>query len=574
MAFRGIPNARPATLGDVLSNGKRYVVPSFQRDYAWEETEWAELWSDLVATEKDGPATSHFLGALVLQPIELRTFNIIDGQQRLVTLSVLTLAVIAHLERLAREGNAPDDNRERARLLRERFISTTDSASLRHHSRLRLNDADDGFYQTRLVQGERPLKPAALRGSERRLWDCFEYYAKRLAERPDLASDGAALARFLGDVAADQLSFIEVRVESDETAFTVFETLNARGVALGTSDLIKNYLFSLASKGGQQDFEIARKQWMSTVGHVGQENVASLLFHWMSATVSGMRERRVFVEVKRHVTVDAKNVFTFLTALESAAQLYAALDDPADDFWQQDPPEVRRWLRVLAILRTEQYKPVALAAFDKLRDRPERFAKLLESLAMISLRAIIAKVNTGNLQGAYQDAAFKIGKGELRSPASIARALASITPTDDEFFKAFETLEIDPRGQRKRLLRYILSELEQAASGHAINFEEEGATVEHILPENPGEGWDAFTPERHARDHIRLGNLTPLEGKLNRDLGAAAFERKREVYTRSKYALTRGVVAAEWTPDTLRARQSELAKLAVEVWRVAVLDGA
>lgn len=572
MAFRDTLNASPTTFGEVLSNGKRYIVPLFQRDYAWGETEWAELWSDLLATESDGPDTSHFLGALVLQPTDLRTFNVIDGQQRLVTLSILALAVIARLSTLPGDAAVREANLKRVQLLRERFVSVTDSASLAHHSRLRLGASGNDFYQLWLVQGRTPPTPKTLKGAERRLWECFEFFSKRLGERAD-AADGAALAHLLGEVAADQLSFIEVRVVNDVTAFTVFETLNARGVALSTADLIKNYLLSLAAQGGAGTLELARSHWERVVGYVGSEGVASLLFHRLSSTVRAMREKQVFVEVKRHVNQGAGNVFEFLAALESSAKVYAALDDPDDDFWQQAAPDARRWVRVLSTLRAEQYKSVVLAAFDKLGDRPEKLTRLLHNLAMISVRAIIAKVHTGDLQRAYQDAAFKIERAELKSPAAIARALSAVTPADDDFRAAFESLEIDPKGQRKRFLRYILSELECQKGGRRIEFEADGATVEHILPENPSAAWDSFTLEQHARDHVRLGNLTPLEAKLNRDLGASSFDRKRQEYARSQYALTQGITASEWTPQTLRARQAEMARLAVQVWRVPSDDG-
>src|SRR5512139_3031422 len=146
MPIREALTASPATLADVLSNGKRYLVPPFQRDYAWDETEWSELWTDI--QELGDPKSdlgSHYLGALVLQPTGNRgEMNIIDGQQRLVTLSLLSLAVIVRIEQMAKAGHETEDNRERARLLRERFVSTKDPASLQHRSRLRLNATDNG----------------------------------------------------------------------------------------------------------------------------------------------------------------------------------------------------------------------------------------------------------------------------------------------------------------------------------------------------------------------------------------------------------------------------------------------
>jgi hypothetical protein len=569
MPIREELTANPATLADILSNGKRYTVPTFQRDYAWDETEWSELWADIRELgTSSGEAGNHYLGALVLQPTRERgLMNIIDGQQRLVTLSLLSLAIILQVEQLAKTGAADaKDNLERARLLRERFVSTKDSASLQHRSRLELNATDNAFYQTYLVQGVSPTRPAALKGSEKRLYRAFVFFDNAVRKHLGENADGPELARFLEEVIAPRLRFISITVQDDETAFAVFETLNARGVALGTADLLKNFVFAMAAKGGSSDLDQARLLWEQILRLVPMPQVASLLFHKLAATVPELREKRVFSEVKRLVPHE-QSVFDFLRELRAAADVYSALDDPNDEFWVEFP-EARKSVFVLDILGAHQYRPVILAAYQQLADRPEKLSRLLRNLVMISVRATVVRVNTGDVQRANQSTAIRIANGELKSPHSIARALADITPSDDEFRAQFAVLSIDPRGSRKRWLRYLMGELEAAAGGQTINFELGDVTMEHILPENPGPEWETFSPEDRLRDTTRLGNLTPLEHSLNAGLGAAGYDRKRAVYRKSKYALTRRIVAKEWTPATLRSRQEALANLAVGVWRV------
>jgi hypothetical protein len=569
MPIREELTASPATLADILSNGKRYAVPMFQRDYAWDETEWSELWADIrelgTAT---GEAGNHYLGALVLQPTGQRgLMNIIDGQQRLVTLSLLSLAIILRVEQLAKNGG-PDarDNVERARLLRERFVSTKDSASLQHRSRLELNATDNGFYQNYLVQGVPPPRPGALKGSEKRLHRAFVFFDEAVRKHLGEDAGGSVLARFLEEVIAPRLRFISITVQDDETAFAVFETLNARGVALGSADLLKNFVFAMAAKGGSSDLDQARLLWEGILRLVPMPQVASLLFHKLAATVPDLREKRVFSEVKRLVPHE-QSVFEFLRELRAAADVYSALDDPNDEFWV-DFPEARKSVLVLAILGAHQYRPVILAAYQRFTAQPEKLSRLLRSLVMICVRATVVRVNTGDVQRANQSTAIRIARGELKSPHAIARALGDITPSDDEFRAQLAVLSVDPKGGQRRWLRYLLGELEAAAGGQTINFELGDATMEHILPENPGSGWEAFAPEDRLRDTTRLGNFTPLEHSLNVGLGAADYDRKRAAYERSGYALTRGIVAKEWTPATLRARQEVLADLAVSVWRV------
>lgn len=568
MPIRETLTAKPVTLAEVLSNGKRYIVPSFQRDYAWEKDEWSELWADILAVHRAPPENNHYLGALVLQPTHVRSDSkVIDGQQRLVTLSLLALAVIGALEKLAKSGSEPIDNTERVRLLREKFISTKDSASLQHRSRLELNEHDDNFFQTYLVQGHLPSRPSALKGSEQRLYQAFVFFQSAIQELGDDAQTGASLARFLEETVGTKLRFIEIVVEDDETAFTVFETLNSRGVALGTADLLKNFIYASAAKGGQSDLDQARRWWDQIVALVPLDRVATFLFHQLSTRVADMREKRVFSEVKRIVPAQS-TVFDFLRDTKEAAEIYAALDDPTGDFWKEFPPPIQRHVHVLDILRVEQCRPVILAAFPRFADAPDKMRKFLWNLLVVSLRALVSRVNTGDLQRRYHQVALSVHRGELKSPLAIARALGTITPSDDDFKSAFAQFALDPKGPRKRLVRYLLSELEVGFGGARVEFASSDVSIEHILPENAGGEWESFTYEDRQRDVRRLGNLTPLEFATNQALGSVGYLTKRSAYGKSRYAMTSAIDAAEWTHEAIGARQLLMAEHATRIWRI------
>lgn len=173
MAARQLLDTSTTTWADLFSNGRRFSVPKFQRDYAWDEDQWIDLWSDVQALDREDE--SHYMGTIVLKLEADGAFQIIDGQQRLATLSILALAVIDRLQELSRQGTESEANEERVRLLRERLISSKHPASLRFESRLRLNENDDGFFQTYLAQIKPPANPGRLRGSEQRLWRAFQF---------------------------------------------------------------------------------------------------------------------------------------------------------------------------------------------------------------------------------------------------------------------------------------------------------------------------------------------------------------------------------------------------------------
>src|SRR5699024_1183478 len=144
----------------------------------------------------------HYMGALVIEAISDREFLVIDGQQRLATLSILALAVIKRLQELADAGIDTDANTERAKALRHRFVGEKDPASLRESSKLFLNETDDPFYQDYLVQLRTPINPRGLVRSHKLLWDCFQYFTRKLLDVPEFSSSGTALAELLNETVA------------------------------------------------------------------------------------------------------------------------------------------------------------------------------------------------------------------------------------------------------------------------------------------------------------------------------------------------------------------------------------
>ena len=113
MAKSNLLKTQDVTFLDLIGNGKKYRVPSFQRDYAWEEEQWEDLWNDIQEL-LNAPRSFHYMGALVVEAVSDREFQIIDGQQRVATLSVLALAVIDRLQQLPGDDTTKAANAERA----------------------------------------------------------------------------------------------------------------------------------------------------------------------------------------------------------------------------------------------------------------------------------------------------------------------------------------------------------------------------------------------------------------------------------------------------------------------------
>ena len=105
---------------EMMSNSRRYVVPPFQRDYSWEQEQWEELWQDIEQMRKSN--TQHFMGYVVLQTEDERNFQIIDGQQRITTISLLILAVLKKLQALVDSDIDRESNRQRIEEYRRMYV--------------------------------------------------------------------------------------------------------------------------------------------------------------------------------------------------------------------------------------------------------------------------------------------------------------------------------------------------------------------------------------------------------------------------------------------------------------------
>lgn len=564
MAKSHLLNTRTTNYHELIGNGKTYRVPPYQRDYSWSEEQWEDLWNDVVDLRLD-PETRHYLGALVAEGTSDRDFLIIDGQQRLATLSLLALAVINRLEEMSRDGIDSADNADRARELRSRFIGEKDPASLIESCRLHLNDTDDAFYQDYLVQIREPLNPRRFPESNRLLLACFQYFSEQLQKLEALQQNGRALASLLSETMARQLLFILITVDDDLNAYTVFETLNARGLELTTTDLLKNYLFSLVNV--RADLEALQRRWKSLVETVGQAQFPAFLRYHLLCQQPKVRSQRLF-KLVRDQTHTVEDVFQLLDELESRGELFAAILDPTHGYWL-DLPDARPHVGELSLFRIRQPMPLLFAAWE--RFSKDDFIRVLKLVSVISFRyTIVSGLNTNDLEPAYHRAAKAVADGEATNPADTFRRLSPIYVSDEKMQQDFSQLEINTKGHKK-LAKYILAGLERQMSNRACDPNTDPGTVEHILPENPEEGWEeAYPSDKWDSDVYRLGNLTLLEASANREIGNKPYPNKRAAYEQSSYDITREIskmAPEQWTPDLVNERQTRLAKVAAQVWK-------
>lgn len=556
-------DTRTSNFSDLIGNGKIYRVPPFQRDYSWKEENWEDLWQD-IKTLYENPDSSHYMGAIVLQGSQRSDtdFTIIDGQQRLVTISILAIAIIEKLQTLIDREEDASANRERQRLLKSGYLSHKDPGSLKESSKLILNENNNDFYQSRLINCRPPRNPRSLAKSNRLLWKAFQYFSDSLQKLTNVVNSGKELANFLTDTVAKRLLFIQINVEDELNAYTVFETLNARGIELSSTDLLKNYLFSLFR--GADDLREGQRQWRGIIDTVTMEKFPEFLRYYLSLTRTRVRRERLFKGVRESIQ-NAESAFELLEQLEDYSSLFIALDNPNDEFWQDTPDNIP-YIREIELFGVKQAYPVLFAAYHKFSI--ENFTRVLKLVCIISFRyTIVSSLNPNELEGIYNKIAIAINNGEMTTPRQVFEGLRSVYVTDTKFVQDFSILSISTRGQKKKLVRYILWKLEMDESGRS-NIAEDGFSIEHILPESPSDRWRVdFLDNEIEEMTYRIGNLIPLEANLNRQIGNQYYTDKQEIYQQSDYALARNIVPEEWTPDTIAKRQESLARRAVHIWK-------
>ncbi|MBU2732919.1 DUF262 domain-containing protein [Acidithiobacillus ferridurans] len=560
------------TFRKLIGNGLTYRIPRFQRDYSWTSDEWEDLWADILATLNPDGESSHYMGYLVLQSADDKTFDVIDGQQRLTTLSLIVLGVLKNLQRQIDAGNEGDANTQRINQIRQTYVGYLDPVTLIARPKLTLNRNNNAYYRDYLLPlGHLPRRN--LRASEHSLRKAFEWFDKQIVIylKAGSGNEGARLAQLVEDI-SDKLFFTVITVTDELNAYKVFETLNARGVRLSATDLLKNYLFSVLDRGGESDHElhILEERWESLVGRLQSENFPDFLrAHWNSR--HGFARQADLFKTIRSKIIDREAVFGLLRGMEEDLDTYLALTSPEVSDWS---PDDKHNAGVLKTFRVRQPYPLLLAArrsFDA-----DDFSGLLRATMVISMRYnVIGAFGAAEQERTYNTVAERISSGELKQLGETLAAMRSIYVEDRAFRTAFAEKVIRTTDSRNnRVVRFILCALELQLSGNDHSFTSDAFNIEHILPQRAPDGWGGFSNEEMDGLLYRLGNMTLMQTGANRDAGNADYAAKRPGYQQSGFVLTQKVAEdnAEWTPERIAARQNWMADQATAIWRIAQLS--
>lgn len=564
MAASNVLETSTVSLSDVIGNGKIYEVPPYQRDYSWKKDQWEDLWNDIINIYQS--KNVHFMGSIVLQDHGDKKYHVIDGQQRFSTLTIIVLATINALQKLVFQNINPEENKERISLLQKKFIGDKDPASLTYSAKLKLNENNNSFFQTHLLVQRKPTNVSTLIDSDRLIWAAYNYYIEKVAELFKNETNGEVIANYLNKIVAEKLMFIQIIVEDELSAYTVFETLNSRGVGLTVTDLLKNYLFSVSTK---VDLPHVKEKWKSIVESIGLDNFPIFLRHCWISTKRLIRQDHLFRALRESIST-SHQVIALLDDLDEKSKFYNALSVYSDPFWSGHK-EIKKRIKELILFKEKQAYPLLISAYNNLTE--EKFSSVLKFVSIITFRyTIISKLHTNLKEDIFNKVAISISINPSISLTEIAQLLKPLYPTDKEFKNSFATKSISTKSGTK-LVRYILFSIENHLSKFDYDYEQNAGTIEHILPENGNHHYvEEFPKAIHDSSVYRLGNYTILEEAKNRDCGDSAFINKKKIYSTSQYKMTKEIATPYWTPNSIDSRQEWLAIQASSIWRIPQLD--
>jgi hypothetical protein len=487
--------------------------------------------------------------------------TIIDGQQRLVTVSIVIAAVRDYFVAVGQTDRAQEIERD---YLFKRELRTMEATP-----HILLTPEDRDFFTQAVATMPAPpalraLTPAT--PAQHRLARATEIAATFVRSLSTTTKTPDDLLVDLVEFINDHAKVVSVSVASESSAYVIFEVLNDRGLELSITDLLKNYIFYTADD-RVTEAQTAWTQMTALINELASEaELKVFVRHYWSSRHGMTRERDLYASIRKHVTTKAQAV-EMAKALQASAAVYASLGNPTSDVWDEQESIVRECIEVLDQLGVTQLRPLLLAVFSQF-ETPE-IAKAMPMIVAWTVRFLICgSGGSGTLETAYSDRAKEVSDRKYKTASNLYTAMSGIVPDDKAFEARFATATVSNANLAKYYLRVIEHQKRATNEDELIVNPSETVNLEHVLPKTPGADWSHVTPADQKALLKRLGNLALLHIKRNARVGNASFDKKKEVFKDSAVQITKDICGFTcWDEAAITARQGDLARIAVKAWR-------
>jgi uncharacterized protein with ParB-like and HNH nuclease domain len=565
-------------LSKIFSSEFNYNIPSYQRPYAWTIQETGILFDDLYDFYKnEDKEENYFLGSVVLikQDDDPKS-DVIDGQQRLTTLTIL-FAIIAH------SLSDSDDRDEFKNYINEKGIK---SQGIKPKPRLRIRERDNGFFKDYVQE----LKIDELTSLNPESQDTetkanIVRNAQILQQRiKDTFVNDADIFNF-GSFLVQRCYLVVVSTPSQQSAFRIFSVMNSRGMNLLATDIIKSDVIGKINEDNRDDYT---DKWEEIETQLGRDDFNDLFGHIRMIRTKSKAKKSLQEEFYKYVLTDINN--------DTAIEFIDKVLEPYSDAYNiirnatytstEKAEEVNNILKWLNRIDNSDWLPPAMLFYNNHKKEPDillTFFKKLERLASYM------RMTSFDINHRIERYARLISDLQDENDDSIYGESIELSASEQNKFISVLNSDIYKMTGIKR--NYLILRLDAFLSDGAASYKSNILSIEHVLPQKvePGSEWDIIWNDKKERtDWLnKIGNLIPLTRRHNSKAQNYDFKTKKEKYFKNtdagvtSYALATDVLNYdEWTPDIVKARQKKLIDTYKKGWDLkeskvdAVIDNA
>ena len=549
-----------------LESRNQFFIPIFQRPYSWEKSHCKQLWDDVRRIGENDEILSYFLGSIVYMEEDTATigtvsrFLVIDGQQRLATLSLLILALGKAIEAQDKEqGNEIGITLDQL----SSFYLFNDKTDGKLRYKLLLTHPDEETL-IQLLEGRIDLKEPPDNVSPL-LLDSYRFFETEL-NRDNLKTIYAGIKKLI---------IVEIILEPPgDNPQLIFDSLNSTGLELSQTDRIRNYVLMGQDTAFQN--KLYENYWSPTQDRFGSEYAN--WFDWFIRDYLTLKTRQipniksVYEKFKAYVpsTTESEKLVEVLGDIRHYSKHYIKFT-----LLYEDNPDLRKCFEDIDELGAGVARPFLLEVYEDYEKGQIEKAEMIQILRLVEsyvFRRAVYGIPTNSLNKTFAALMTRVNKANyLKSLQDTFLRMRSYRsyPSDEEFKEALLTKDV----YNFKRCDYLLRKLE--SHGNKEPFDATEYTVEHIMPQNPdlsdewkkelGENWQKV----HGKYLHTIGNLT-LTG-YNPELSARSFMEKKHLdpggFLQSRLRLNDSLIQVEkWNETAIRNRAEELAEKALKIW--------
>lgn len=557
-------SASEQPLSKIFSSDYKFTIPSYQRPYAWTDEQTNTLFDDLYDFYISNTEDNYFLGSIVLIKEDNEPpADVIDGQQRLTTLTILLSIITSKLH-----GDADF----------KAYLQEPGRASQgpQPSPRLTLRKKDQEFFNTYIqnlkIDDLLNLDVATL---ETEAQQNIYHNAKKLKERIDVFNSEEEVAAF-GSFLVTRCYLVVVATVNSESAYRVFSVMNSRGLPLLPIDILKSEIIgAIDNTSDREKTDKYTNTWELLENNTGRDGFNDLFMHIRMIFAKSKAKKGLLDEFRSNVLCEYSDRTKLIDdVLTPYAEAYSIIKNSA--FVSSDTDcmrEINNNLRWLNKIENSDWIPSTLKFFTLHKTEPTEIKGFISKMERLSAFLYIASYDVNKRIERYKKLLDELDN----SPTASVTSLSSINLTDDEKQQFIDILKGDVYTMVSRKRNYIIMRLNWFVSDGEIINEPKTLTIEHVLPQtiNPTSQWAEWWTEDIASSwRHKIGNLVPLARRQNSEAQNYDFDIKKERYFQSRngttsFALTTQVINENtWTVEVLQTRQQNLINTLKTKWEL------